>query len=311
MTQQNIPSSPQPEAHHLTGLVVEYVTNMLTAPVANEELPGELRNIEKMQELHSLLGGIRNLIHALAIGKLEHPCKERGFVASSLKAFQSNLRHLTWQAQCLARGEYYHRVNFLNDFSVAFNQMAEQLGRTVNHLTTLSEEYKDLSHRDPLTNLYNRAAFFSFAEQLLLKNVPAQQNTTLIMADIDKFKNINDIHGHLCGDEVLREFAGKLLSILRSRDLCCRYGGEEFLILMPDTPLASGISIAERLRKTIEDMVIQYEKSELRITASFGLSSLGSMAPDQNFEDYLNTYIQLADDNMYTAKASGRNQVTG
>jgi len=290
-------------------MVTRYVYHVLTSPAAKEEdFPEELRGVKQMQEVHSLLWGIRKLVHTLANGELEHLCKERGFVAGSLKTFQSNLRHLTWQAQCISRGEYHHRVNFLNDFSVAFNQMAEQLGSTINHLTNVSEEYKDQANRDALTNLYNRSAFVLFAKRQLQETCPPQ-NAVLIMADLDKFKNINDTYGHLCGDEVLREFTRKLLSLVRSKDICCRYGGEEFLILMPDTTLEKGVHIVERLRESVEDMIIRYETHELRITVSFGLSELTSADMERNFDEHLKDCIQIADANMYKAKSAGRNRV--
>jgi diguanylate cyclase (GGDEF)-like protein len=307
MVQQDASVPLQPEAINMADSVVKYVHEVLGSAAASEELPAELCDVKKMQDLHAQLWGLRRLAFALSKGELEYLCKDRGFIVGSLKALQSNLRHLTWQAQCIARGEYHHRVSFLNDFSVAFNQMAEQLGHTINQLTHQSEQYKELSHRDPLTGLYNRSAFFQLAEQLLPKSTPP--NATLIVADIDKFKSVNDTYGHLCGDEVLRMFANTLLTVLRANDLCCRYGGEEFLILMPGTPLDKGISIAERLRKTIEDMVIPFEKLELRVTASLGLSRLGTMMANQGFEDYLNVHIQIADDNVYRAKAAGRNRV--
>jgi len=288
--------------------VARHVFHVLTSAAAKEEdFPSELRGIEHMEEVHSLLWGIRRLAHSLANGDLEYGCKARGFVAGALKSFQANLRHLTWQAQCISRGEYHHRVNFLNDFSVAFNQMAEQLSARFNYLTDLSEGYKDQARRDPLTKLYNRSAFFLFAGQQLQGSRP--QNAVLIMADIDRFKNINDTYGHLCGDEVLRQFAGTLLAYVRSKDICCRYGGEEFLILMPDTSLEQGVIIAERLRAAIEGMRIAYETQELRIAASFGLSELNIQDADNNFEEQLNACIHIADTNMYKAKAAGRNCV--
>jgi diguanylate cyclase (GGDEF)-like protein len=309
MARHHDSASPDITADTQADRVAGHVYHVLTSPAAREEdFPDALHGVKHMQEVHSLLWGIRRLVHTLANGELEYVCKERGFVAGSLKQFQSNLRHLTWQAQCISRGEYHHRVNFLNDFSVAFNHMAEQLGATIHHLTNVSEEYKEQSHRDPLTNLYNRSALFLFAEQQM-QEVPPPHNAILIMTDIDRFKSINDTYGHLCGDEVLREFTRKLLSLVRAKDICCRYGGEEFLILMPDTPLERGLSIAERLREAIEDMTIMYETQELRITASFGVSELRTPDTEQSFEERLKDCIHVADTNMYKAKSSGRNRV--
>lgn len=290
--------------------LVKHIADILTLATAKEEpLPADLQDIKKLPELHALLWGIRHLAYSLSTGELEYICRERGFVVGALKAFQSNLRHLTWQAQRIARGEYNHRVNFLGDFSVAFNQMAEQLDTTINSLTCMTEEYKDLSHRDPLTGLYNRYAFFQFAEQILQKNATQPQNATLIMTDIDLFKNVNDTYGHLCGDEVLRQFSQKLLSALRSKDLCCRYGGEEFVILMPDTPFETGTIIAERLRQAVQEMTITFGDKQIRITSSFGLSEVYGADTMQTFEDYINACIQHADTNLYKAKSSGRNRV--
>jgi diguanylate cyclase (GGDEF)-like protein len=309
MIQEDVSAPPESEESERADMVVRYIHEVLTLPSAREDLPAGLHGIKKIQEMHALLWEIRKLIQALSDGKLEYRSTARGFVVGTLKALQANLRNLVWESQCIARGEYHHRIHYLNDFSAAFNQMAEEVDLRVNALSSLSEEYREQAERDPLTGLHNRAACIHFAEQLLLQHARQRQRATLIMADIDHFKKINDTYGHLCGDEVLRFFALTLLSVLRSHDVCCRFGGDEFFILMPDTPLETGVKIAERLRKAIEDMRIPFEVLELRITASFGLSELEGVEADQNVEDYLKDRIQLADDNLYKAKSAGRNRV--
>ncbi len=309
MQDKKIPSRQSGEISREDALV-EHLYAILTSSSLEEAsvVPEELRDTGKLEEIYRMLWGIRQLALSLSNGELGYQCKERGFVVGALKSLQSNLRNLTWQAQRIASGEYNHRVNFLGDFSKAFNQMAEQLGCTISNLTCVSEEYKNLSYRDPLTGLYNRHAFFTFAQELLA-NAPPHQPSTLFIADLDHFKNINDTFGHAAGDEVLRVFSEKLLSTLRLSDLCCRYGGEEFVVLMPGIPLAVGISIVERLRNVVEETIIPHEGQEIRITASFGLYELEGGPLDNAFEGYMESCIQNADKNLYRAKESGRNRV--
>ncbi|MDR2050648.1 MAG: GGDEF domain-containing protein [Deltaproteobacteria bacterium] len=295
-------------------MLVEHLTKLLDAPSLKEDesLPEALRGIPGVEALHNRLLGIRNLVASLSTGNLEYACKERGFIAGSLKAFQSNLRHLTWQAGRIAEGEYHHRVNFMGDFSAAFNKMTEQLDNTINSLTKLSAKYKDLSYHDPLTGLYNRLAFSKYAALLLEGEggIPPQQST-LIMTDIDHFKKVNDTYGHPCGDAVLKAFASRLQSLLRSKELCCRYGGEEFILFLPGTPIEAGMGVARRLRAAVEAMSIEFEDHVLRITASFGACAVTAVPPGKTVDEHLKDGIQAADDNLYKAKTGGRNRVVG
>ncbi len=304
------PGEPEPRTEEL---LIGHLLSILQSASADPEqgIPNSLKGLENVESLLSLIWEIRKMIEALSKGDLDHACQAKGFVAGSLKAFQANLRHLTWQAQRIAEGEYNHRVNFLGDFSVAFNRMAEQLGNTINNLTCISEEYKDLSHRDTLTGIYNRYAFFKFSEQLLQKYIRPFKPSTIFIADIDKFKEVNDTYGHLCGDEVLKAFSALLVAQLRDVDVCCRYGGEEFVVLMPDTPLDEGRKVAERLRVSVADTAIPWESHSLRITASFGLAEINRLDATDSFDNQLNAFIQLADSQLYTAKERGRNRVCG
>jgi diguanylate cyclase (GGDEF)-like protein len=303
--------SPSPdEDTSLHDQIVQYVNTVLTSPSASEaDFPANLRDVPAMGQLNAIIWAIRNLAFALSKGELDVICRERGFVIGALKAFQANLRHLTWQAQRIAAGEFDHRVNFLGDFSIAFNQMTEQLGSTVTTLKQLNEEYKDLSHKDALTGLYNRHAFMKYAANLIVNERRSEREASLVMSDIDKFKSVNDTYGHLCGDEVLRCFAKRLSAGLRNRDLCARYGGEEFIILMPNTPLEIGVRIAERIRGAVEAMTIPFEGRMLRVTASFGVSRVDGVITADQFEEYIKACIHIADANLYTAKQSGRNRV--
>ena len=293
--------------------LLDHILGVLQSPSApsEAELPEFLRECEKFQATSHLLYEIRALTGALSRGDLEYHCTAKGYVAGALKAFQANLRHLTWQAQRIAEGEYNHRVDFLGDFSTAFNRMAEQLGSTIDNLQGITEEYKDLSHRDALTGVYNRYAFFKFSEPLLAKYSRPFRASTLIMADIDKFKQINDTYGHLCGDEVLKAFAVCLNSALRAEDVCCRYGGEEFVILMPDTPLNVGRRVAERLRRATAEMRIPCEGMVVQVSASFGLAETDALKGTEPFTDQFKVFLRRADEHLYEAKSTGRNRVCG
>jgi len=128
---------------------------------------------------------------------------------------------------------------------------------------------------------------------------------SICMTDIDRFKMVNDTYGHDAGDEVLREFAQRVRATVRGADLACRYGGEEFVVVMPDTPPEMAAMVAERLRITIESkpFVLRSADIALNITASMGIASTISMAetPEQ--------LLKQADMALYEAKNGGRNRV--
>ena len=156
-----------------------------------------------------------------------------------------------------------------------------------------------LSRNDSLTGVFSRR----YWEQRLLEEFNrckrSGENTCVMMVDIDNFKNINDTHGHLIGDNVLRQF-GSILQGLRNSDIAGRYGGEEFAILLPNSDLEESLLVAERLRQQIEHT--QFEKIDL-CTISIGIAALGPQ--HKNAYKWLNS----ADKALYQAKANGRNRV--
>jgi diguanylate cyclase (GGDEF)-like protein len=123
------------------------------------------------------------------------------------------------------------------------------------------------------------------------------------MFDLDRFKDINDNHGHLCGDAVLRGVAERMKAVLRGGDVKCRYGGEEFLILLPDTPLSGAQHVAETLRRDLEEHPVAWSDEVVSVTASFGVTTAVTGEVDAL------ALVARADSGLYLAKESGRNCV--
>ncbi len=173
-------------------------------------------------------------------------------------------------------------------------------------LEEANRSLKLLASKDPLTGLYNR----QFLNELLEKEwMRAQRHghpLTIIMADIDNFKNINDNYGHQAGDEALKKIAELLSQCLRKNDYLARYGGEEFLSVLPQTDLKSGGLAADRFRIAVEKLVLSFDLSH---TVSLSISCGVSTAYPEKKHDNINTLIQRADLALYEAKKSGKNRV--
>ncbi len=165
------------------------------------------------------------------------------------------------------------------------------------------EELRERASKDLLTMLPNRAAIDDILEQEFARCHRDRRTVGMILLDIDHFKKINDTHGHFAGDAVLRETAARLRSNMRTYDQVGRYGGEEFLIVLPNCDLEQAVLQAERIRGILHDHPMMIEGTELRTTASFGVTiSDGVSGPPAIF-------VRVADEALYKAKASGRNRV--
>jgi len=159
---------------------------------------------------------------------------------------------------------------------------------------------------DQLTGLYNRRAFADMAEKEVGRARRYLRPLAIIMFDIDHFKNVNDTHGHLVGDQVLRILTEKVTKTTRSTDFVCRYGGEEFIVLMPEAGREEALAMAERLREMISGITVVAAEGTLSMTVSLGIAALRS-----DGDESLESFINRADKAMYEAKAAGRNTVRG
>jgi two-component system, cell cycle response regulator len=175
--------------------------------------------------------------------------------------------------------------------------------RHSDHLRTTIEESVEAAITDPLTGLYNRRYMESHARTLLEEALQRGRPLSILVADIDFFKSVNDTHGHAGGDTVLKEFAARMRRNTRGIDLACRLGGEEFVIIMPDTDLARGYQVAERLRRCIAADAFQAAGASLTVTASVGVACL------EHADDTVETVLGRADQALYCAKRDGRNRV--
>ena len=167
----------------------------------------------------------------------------------------------------------------------------------------LFREVKENSVRDALTGCFTRGHALDVIDAELRRARRSQMPVSMIMFDLDHFKDVNDRHGHLCGDAVLSAVGKRMKEVLRGSDLKCRYGGEEFLVLLPETPLHGARRVAETLRKEIADRPVPWAGEALTITASFGLAQ--TLPGEVNVQ----AVIARADQALYRAKDDGRNCV--
>jgi diguanylate cyclase (GGDEF)-like protein len=201
-------------------------------------------------------------------------------------------------------------VNFMNGGVIhALSLISLQLvtitscfSLTISASQKLATELSTQATIDPLTNIYNRRAFEESSNKEILRAQRELTPISLILADIDLFKQINDNYGHQVGDKVLQEFSLRLKNSVRQYDILARYGGEEFVLLLPDTNAAVALVVAEKLRETIAQSVfVPQDKMTLNITASFGI------AANQYLDMDWKKLVSLADEALYQAKDSGRN----
>ena len=165
------------------------------------------------------------------------------------------------------------------------------------------EEIYRMTILDGLTGIHNKRYFLEFLERELAVAARHHHPLTLVMFDIDHFKKVNDQHGHLAGDAVLKEVASRLRGRIRREDLFARYGGEEFACVLASTEIEGGVVFAEHLRVLVADRPFTFESEALPITISLGVASIGPGLTDAQ------ALLKRADDNLYQAKRGGRNRV--
>ena len=183
-------------------------------------------------------------------------------------------------------------------------ELIARLSKEVTERKLAQDELQKLARTDALTGLFNRRYFFEIAEKEFAESIRYGRPLSVIILDLDLFKEINDTYGHLVGDQALIHIGELLLKAIRTPDTAARYGGEEFVVLLPETESSQAMLFAERLRKLVDDSPTQNGNDSISLTASFGVA--GYQTKDGETFDQL---ISKADQALYMAKGNGRNQV--
>jgi diguanylate cyclase len=175
----------------------------------------------------------------------------------------------------------------------------DQIGK----IHDLQEKLREQANRDSLTGLFNRRYLEGTLEREMARSRRENMPLAMLLLDIDHFKEVNDSYGHQAGDEVLRVLGKLLLEHARAEDIVCRYGGEEFLLVLPKMPLAIALERAAQLRKIIQETTVSFGEMRIQVTISIGVAAIPENA------DSTERLIRCADKALYRAKSGGRNQV--
>lgn len=186
-----------------------------------------------------------------------------------------------------------------SNWAILMKRHQDELSQINKKLLNNSEHFENLATKDALTGLYNRHKFSELFTSLQKHMIEREEELAIIMVDIDHFKHVNDTYGHNQGDRILMEVAKSLKSNLRHMDVVCRWGGEEFIMLLPTADLANAILLANKARMRLQELEHQNIGT---VTASFGVALVSS-------SDSLQNAVEKADKALYEAKESGRNCV--
>lgn len=248
---------------------------------------------EEAAEFHD---GLRDVLEGRAdLFQLEYPCHS-----------QTELRWFLVRVTPLV--QRHGARSGAQSLDKSLGRSGERIGAAVSHMNItrrklLELDYARLASTDPLTDLPNRRFFDEYARIELERLRRFGGAMSVLMLDLDHFKLLNDRYGHLAGDAVLKTVGASCKTALRDSDLLARIGGEEFVLLLPETDEAGAIVLAEKIRSIIEDLRIRTDAGTLRVTSSIGLTSVTSQ------DLSISSAVQRADEALYAAKNGGRNRV--
>ena len=309
-------------------ILLHYLTqNIIPVP------PPDLESNEAFAALLQYITEMRSVLANLSQGDFHTPITMRGHTGGLLKALQGNVRHMLWMLDQVAEGKLSHHIDHMGDFAERFNVMTHSLQEAMDALEHQKELYaelagelsvevkarikaqeelkyelerqRELASTDGLTGVANRRFFLQMASHELERCRRNRSSLCLSMLDVDHFKGINDTHGHQVGDLVLRHLTAALSRKLRAYDLIGRYGGDEFILLFPDTRLSDAANSLKRLHNSITTGDFS-DCEGVAYTISVGLAAVSPHQDNMTLEDL----IANADKALYLSKERGRNCVT-
>ncbi len=208
---------------------------------------------------------------------------------------------------CNFLGQMIMNNRLLHNMDQMVNERTQQLQLALDEASELKQRYEELSIIDELTQLHNRRFFFPETRTGLAQAIRYKEPFSLLVMDLDHFKIINDRYGHAIGDEVLRGIAATFKAEIRDVDILARFGGEEFVLALPETDERGAMVIAERIRKKIKALRWQADGREISITITIGITEFENCSSN-DYVAALDELIQQADQALYHGKDNGRDQ---
>lgn len=280
--------------------------------------------ISKISERPVDLDAALVVIYGLELGRKYDLRTEQTLIGRAAKAeIQVDQESISRNHACItntSRGVFIKDLGstngtFVNDEPVQGEQSLRngdlvKIGRTIfkfiaggNIETAYHDEIYRLTTMDGLTQIYNRRYFEEALEREVSRSRRYERSLSLVMFDVDHFKQVNDRYGHLAGDHVLKQLASTLRTRIRREDVFARYGGEEFGLLLPEIDLAGAVALADKARRLVEKQRFEFDKNVIPVTVSLGVAILESTHRD------LVDLKRAADGKLYEAKSAGRNRV--
>jgi two-component system cell cycle response regulator len=228
-----------------------------------------------------------------------------GYVYTILLTSRDAIEHLVAGLQ--AGADDYLTKPVLEPELLARLNTGKRIVTLERSLRAVVEENRRLSVTDPLTGAFNRRYLMEQLPIEIERSARYDHRLSVLMCDVDHFKKVNDTYGHQAGDEVLKRVVVAIKSKIRNSDWMARYGGEEFVIVLPETPFSGALKVAETLRATLTEQVVEFGGNKLTVSASFGVAGWDQVVPADAAVDVL---VARCDECVYESKAGGRNRVT-
>ena len=242
------------------------------------------------QILEELPLGVEEAASALGLRVKEQPKLEDVMRAANRRLVEENMSY--------------------QELTIKLERMIAEKNRLANQLQEANKQLESLACYDPLTNLVNRRRFWEVYRSEIARHSRSGKPLTLVMIDLDKFKSVNDNYGHPFGDTVLQSVADAMRTTLRTADTKARIGGEEMVIVLPETDTEAGVASANRVRLAIEALELHTPTGRVPITSSFGVCTWnGNAMSSEEVEQVAKRMMEAADAGLYDAKENGRNQV--